>query len=179
MKTPIARLGEIGQKSTTRRQQHDRPRGRCAATVPTEVSLPIEAVGATVYGAGQDGDPSTVRRPARVRDACPRLVASGSPPTREGAHFMTQSTHAGDVRDRTNEQYLVTQSYGAKSIETKPGREGLRVIYRRGRSKRIYVRGYYDTMVGMEGIELSLGEFCHALGITAKDVQEALSHDPA
>lgn len=71
--------------------------------------------------------------------------------------------------------YRVTTGYGYRSIDTPPGREGLRVVYRHGRSKRIYVHGYYDTIVGMEGLDLTLREFCEALGITAKDVADALA----
>lgn len=70
--------------------------------------------------------------------------------------------------------YVVTPSRGAMSISTMTAREGITVIYRRGRSKRIYVGGHYDTMVGIEGLELTLREFCQALGITAKDVENAL-----
>lgn len=77
--------------------------------------------------------------------------------------------------ERETGGYVVQSSYGAKSIETPPsGREGLKVIYRRGRSKRVYVRGWYDTLVAMEGLDLSLREFCEALGITVKDVEDAL-----
>lgn len=76
--------------------------------------------------------------------------------------------------DVTQQGYLVTAHYGARTVETQPGREGLRVTYRRGRSKRIYVGGYYDMNVGMEGLDLTLREFCEALGLTAKDVEEAL-----
>ena len=41
-------------------------------------------------------------------------------------------------------------------------------------SGRLYIGGWYDSTVGIEGTDMGLGEFFSALGITEKDCRKAL-----
>lgn len=69
-----------------------------------------------------------------------------------------------------------------KSIVSGGLREGVAVRYYR-KTHRIQVDGWYDSMVGIEPMELSLAEFLTELGITSAIVMdvlashEAVSHD--
>jgi hypothetical protein len=38
----------------------------------------------------------------------------------------------------------------------------------------LYIGGWYDSMVGIESLGISLGDFCRQLGITEKAVSKAL-----
>jgi hypothetical protein len=61
--------------------------------------------------------------------------------------------------------------------EIKQGdRSGVGVYYVKSR-QHLSIGGWYDTMCGIEPLELSLGEFLRRLGITAKDCEKALKED--
>lgn len=56
----------------------------------------------------------------------------------------------------------------------KHGRAGVDVTYRR--TKRILsVGGWYDGCAGIEGEDITLGDFLHQFGITAEDCDKALA----
>ena len=50
---------------------------------------------------------------------------------------------------------------------------GISVSYLKSR-RILYISGYYDSMIGIEGAEMSLGEFLKALGISLKDCEKEL-----
>jgi hypothetical protein len=49
---------------------------------------------------------------------------------------------------------------------------GIDVTFVRSRGK-LYISGWYDSFVGIEGEELSLSEFFKRVGITLKDCEKA------
>ena len=58
-----------------------------------------------------------------------------------------------------------------KQIRIGDKSSGVIIEYVKSR-KTIYVNGWYDTIVGIEGVEMSLDAFCEQLGIQRKDLPE-------
>lgn len=58
------------------------------------------------------------------------------------------------------------------SIAKDYDRSGIDVNYVKSR-KMVYISGWYDGIVGIEGGEFTLQEFFNKLGITEKDCREA------
>jgi hypothetical protein len=54
-------------------------------------------------------------------------------------------------------------------------RNGIDITWTRSREKQLYISGWYDSCVGIEGEELSLRYFFNELGITEKDCQKAFA----
>jgi len=57
-------------------------------------------------------------------------------------------------------------------------RNGVAVEYTKS-SRRLYIHGWYDSMVGIEGEGMSLAQFFQKLGISKKDCNKAFDdiHD--
>ena len=51
--------------------------------------------------------------------------------------------------------------------------EGISVTYRK-RDRRLFFSGWYDSIVGIPGGEVSLDGFLRGLGVTLKDCRKAL-----
>jgi len=60
-----------------------------------------------------------------------------------------------------------------KFIQLGDERSGIQVEYIK-RRKALYLFGWYDHCVGIEGGEIALLDFCKQLGINGKDLKELL-----
>jgi len=56
-------------------------------------------------------------------------------------------------------------------------RVGIDIRYVKSR-RVLQIGGWYDSIVGIEGGEVALGEFLRGLGITAQDCAKALKDQP-